>query len=59
MDEITVVRKRSRVWPIVILLLVLALAVVAVLWLMGNQPALDVGWNLVTNPGGRSTNGIT
>ena len=42
-----------------ILLIVLALAVVAVLWFMGSRPALDVGWNLVTDVEGRSTYGIT
>jgi hypothetical protein len=59
MDEITVVRRRSRVWPIVIALIVVALIALAVLWMMGNQPVVDIGWNQVLELGRRSTRGIT
>ena len=35
MHEITIVKRRTRVWPIVLALLVLALIIVAALWLTG------------------------
>jgi uncharacterized membrane protein YcaP (DUF421 family) len=59
MQEITIVRRRTRLWPILIALLVLALIVLAVLWLMGSQPVTEVSWNELIELGRRSTNGIT
>jgi hypothetical protein len=61
MEEITVVRRRSRVWPLLITLLLVALIVVAALWLMGSQP-VDFGWNELnelTELERRSSIGIT
>ena len=45
MHEITVVKRRTRVWPIVLTLFLLALAVLAVLWATGY---MDVGQSGVT-----------
>jgi len=45
MQEITVVKRGTRVWPIVLTLLVLALVALAVLWAAGY---LDVGRSGVT-----------
>jgi hypothetical protein len=59
MDEITIVRKRSRVWPIILTLLILALIVLAVVWLMGAEPNVNMGFNDVIEFGRRSTSGIT
>jgi peptidoglycan/LPS O-acetylase OafA/YrhL len=59
MQEITIVRRRTRIWPILIALLVLALIVLAVLWLMGSQPVTDVSRNELIELGRRSTSGIT
>jgi hypothetical protein len=39
MEQLSIVRKRSRVWPIVIALIVVALLVGAALWFLGDQPA--------------------
>jgi hypothetical protein len=35
MEEISVVRRRTRIWPIVLLLILIALVVLAVLWMAG------------------------
>jgi hypothetical protein len=35
MREIAIVRRRTRVWPIVLMLLLLAAIVVVALWMMG------------------------
>jgi hypothetical protein len=41
MEEISVVRRRTRIWPIVLLLVLIALVVLAVLWMAGYfQPAV-------------------
>jgi hypothetical protein len=44
MEEISVVRRRTRIWPIVLLLILIALVVLAVLWMAGyfQPPVLDV-----------------
>ena len=44
MEEISVVKRRTRIWPVVLLLILIALVVLAVLWMAGYfQPAvLDV-----------------
>jgi hypothetical protein len=38
MEQITIVRKRNRVWPLVLAVLVVALIVVAALYLIGSTP---------------------
>lgn len=43
MQEITVVRRRSRVWPIVIALVVLALVAFAIWWFAGPRVADEFG----------------
>jgi hypothetical protein len=41
MEEIAVVRRRTRIWPVVLLLILIALVVLAVLWMAGYfQPAV-------------------
>jgi hypothetical protein len=35
MQEISVVKRRARIWPVVLLLLLLAFIVLATLWVMG------------------------
>ena len=56
MEEITIVRKRSRLWPILLAILLLVVIVLAVLWLMGNQSTVDV-WNQVIEIGRRNASG--
>ena len=41
MEELTIVRKRSRVWPMLIALLVLVLIAAAVFYVMGGTAAVD------------------
>jgi hypothetical protein len=57
MEEIAIVRKRSSVWTVVLLLLLLAVIALAVLWLVGGEPRSNVGWNEVIEFGRRSING--
>ena len=41
MEEISIVKRRTRIWPIVLLLILIALVVLAVLWMAGYfQPAV-------------------
>ena len=41
MEEISIVKRRTRIWPVVLLLIVIALVVLAVLWMAGYfQPAV-------------------
>jgi hypothetical protein len=41
MEEISVVKRRTRLWPVVLLLILIALVVLAVLWMAGYfQPAV-------------------
>jgi hypothetical protein len=44
MEEISVVRRRTRIWPVVLLLILIALVVLAVLWMAGyfQPPVVDV-----------------
>ena len=59
MDEISIVKKRTRVWPIVLTILLLAIVVLAILWFMGNTPQTDLGWReVIDEVGRRSTSGI-
>ena len=41
MNEITIVRRRARVLPILLMLLVVALLVLAGLWMLGMLPGLE------------------
>jgi hypothetical protein len=44
MEEIAIVRKRSRLGPILLAILLLAVIVLAAIWLLaGNQSAADIG----------------
>ena len=47
MDEIAIVKKRTRVWPIVMAILLLVLVALAVWWFMGGTTQTDFGWNQV------------
>jgi hypothetical protein len=59
MDEIAIVRKRTRVWPIVMAILLLLLAALAVWWFMGGTTQTDFGWNQVIEEiTGRDVSGI-
>jgi hypothetical protein len=41
MEEMSIVKRRTRIWPVVLLLILIALVVVAVLWMAGYfQPAV-------------------
>jgi hypothetical protein len=41
MEEIAVVKRRTRIWPVVLLLILIALVVLAVLWMADYfQPAV-------------------
>jgi ABC-type transporter Mla subunit MlaD len=57
MEEIAIVRKRSSVWTVVLLLLLLAVIALAVLWLAGGEGRSDIGWNEVIELGRRTING--
>ena len=57
MEEITVVRKRSQIWTALLVVLLLAVIVLAVLWLMGSDARTDVGWNGIIEFGRRTING--
>jgi hypothetical protein len=46
MREIAIVRRRTRVWPIVLMLLLLAAIVVAALWMMGYLGPVPDEFNL-------------
>jgi hypothetical protein len=55
MDEITIVRRRTRVMPIVLMLIVVALLVLAGLWMLGMlpglaAPVLNVDYNSEVTP---------
>jgi hypothetical protein len=39
MEELTIVRKRTRVWPILLTLVVLALIAIAIFYAMGDRAA--------------------
>lgn len=58
MEEISVVRKRSRLWPAVLAILLIAAIVLIALWLMGSNPTTtDVNFNEMFELGRRSTSG--
>jgi len=37
MDHIAIVKRRSRLWPVVIALVVIALVALAAIWMMGDR----------------------
>jgi hypothetical protein len=41
MEPIAIVKKRSRIWLVMVLLLVLMLLAAAALWFMGDAPTTD------------------
>lgn len=41
MEQISIVRKRSRVWPIVIALIIVALVVAAAVWFLGDATNMN------------------
>jgi hypothetical protein len=57
MEEIAIVRKRSRVWTALLIILLLAAIVLAVLWFMGSEARTDIGWNGLIEVGRESING--
>ena len=59
MEEIAIVRRRSRVWPIVLAILLLVVIALAAIWLTGNRPSSDIGWNEVIELGRRNFSGTT
>jgi hypothetical protein len=52
MEEITIVKRRSRLFPLLLLLIVIALAVAAALWFMNQPRADEFGINGVVNEAG-------
>jgi peptidoglycan/LPS O-acetylase OafA/YrhL len=50
MEEIAVVRRRTRIWPIVLLLLLIALAVLALLWMTGYFQPQEFNFNVLNVP---------
>ena len=57
MEEITIVRKRSHIWTVLLVILLLVAIAIAVLWLTGSDVTNDVRWNDVIELGRRSING--
>lgn len=58
MEEISVVKKRSRLWPILLAILLVVAIVLIALWLMGsNTTTTDIGVNGLFELGGRSVHG--
>ena len=59
MEEISIVRKRSRVWAIVLAILLLVAIVIAVLWFMGDQSRAASNLGDVIELGRRSISGTS
>jgi hypothetical protein len=57
MEEIAIVRKRSHIWTALLAILLLAVIVLAGLWLLGSEARTDVGWNGVIEYGRGTTDG--
>ncbi len=55
MNEITIVRRRARVLPILLTLLVVALLILAGLWMLGMLPAIEAARFDVLHDAGRDT----
>ena len=49
MDEVHIVRRRTRIWPVVIAIVIVALIVVFVLF-RNQLPVGNTGWNGVIQP---------
>jgi hypothetical protein len=47
MEPIAIVKKRSRIWLLMVLLIVAMLLVAAALWFMGDTPPVNVSGLLV------------
>jgi peptidoglycan/LPS O-acetylase OafA/YrhL len=43
MEEITVVKRRARLWPMLLMLLLVVLIVLAALWMYGERTPNQVG----------------
>jgi hypothetical protein len=58
MEEISIVKKRTRAWPIVLTILLLALVALAVLWFMGSSAETNLGWHeIIDEVRGRNISG--
>ena len=57
MDEITIVKKRTRIWPILLTLRIIAVLVLVVLYIIGARSMTTVGWNDIVEYGRRSARG--
>jgi multidrug resistance efflux pump len=57
MDEITVVRKRSRLWPALLAILLVVAIVLVVLWLMGTNTPTTADVSELFELAGRVTSG--
>jgi hypothetical protein len=51
-EEITIVKRRSRLFPLLLLLIVIALVVAAALWFMNERRVDQFGMNGVVNEAG-------
>lgn len=47
MQEIAVVKRRARIWPVVLLLLLVALAIFALLWMTGYFQPEEFNFNVL------------
>jgi hypothetical protein len=61
MEPIAIVKKRSRIWMIMALLIVIMLLAAAALWFMGDAPATNIsdlwqseGWTALLRGEGRA-----
>jgi peptidoglycan/LPS O-acetylase OafA/YrhL len=50
MEEIAVVRRRTRIWPIVLMLILIALVVLAILWMTGYFQPREFNFNVLNVP---------
>jgi hypothetical protein len=50
--EITIAKRRPRLWPLLLLLIVIALVAAAVLWFMNERQVDQFGMNGATNEAG-------
>jgi hypothetical protein len=60
MEEITIVKKRSRLGPILLVILLLVAIVIAALWLLGGQAAAaEISWYDGIDTARRNVSGTT
>ncbi|HEY5618003.1 MAG TPA: hypothetical protein VIK60_08660 [Vicinamibacterales bacterium] len=52
MDEIAVVKRRTRIWPLVLMLLLVACFVLTALWMMGYFEPTTFEFNALVAPMG-------